>query len=215
MELVTLVLALSQATAAPAPAPEAEPAPAGPVVALEIERQEAPWGTITIVLRPDKAPISVRNFLDYLRAGHYDGTIFHRVMPDFMIQGGGFTPDMVEKPQRAPIKNEARHRLRNSRGTVSMARTSDPDSATAQFFINVKDNHSLDFGIRGAGYAVFGRVIEGMEVADRIAAVSTVQRGDHQSIPTVPVVIRRAYEVEKAAPSAPASAPESPKAPSQ
>jgi cyclophilin family peptidyl-prolyl cis-trans isomerase len=178
-----------------AQAPDVE-TPAGPVVALDVVQAGQPLGTITIALRPDKAPLSVANFLEYLRSGHYDGTIFHRVIPDFMIQGGGFTPEMEEKPTRPPIRNEARNRLRNSRGTVAMARTSDVNSATAQFFINVRNNHSLDFGIRGAGYAVFGKVIDGMDVVDAIAATPTTRRGEHKDTPTRPVVIQRAYEVE-------------------
>jgi peptidyl-prolyl cis-trans isomerase A (cyclophilin A) len=195
--LVSL-LALAQAPAAMPPTTQTTDAetPAGPVVALDVVQAGQPLGTITIVLRPDKAPLSVANFLDYLRSGHYDGTIFHRVIPDFMIQGGGFTPEMEEKPTRPPIRNEARNRLRNSRGTVAMARTSDVNSATAQFFINVRNNHSLDFGIRGAGYAVFGKVIDGMDVVDAIAATPTTRRGEHKDTPTRPVVIQRAYEVE-------------------
>ena len=116
----------------------------------------------------DKSPVSTENFLKYVRKGHYNGTLFHRVMPNFMIQGGGMTPDMNEKPTDAPIRNEARNGLRNSRGTVAMARTNDPNSATAQFFVNLKDNAFLDFGIKGAGYAVFGEVLDGMDVVDKI-----------------------------------------------
>jgi cyclophilin family peptidyl-prolyl cis-trans isomerase len=137
-----------------------------------------------------------------VRAGHYDGTIFHRVMPTFMIQGGGYTPELEEKPTRAPIRNEARNGLRNSRGSVAMARTNDPSSATCQFFVNLKDNHMLDFGIAGAGYAVFGQVIEGMDVVDRIAMVPTTSRREHQNLPQVAVVIKKAREVEAAAPPA-------------
>src|SRR3990172_13367459 len=172
MQPLALVLALAQAPAAappPAPAP-----PSGPVVALEVFSGQA----------------KLDNFLKYVRAGHYDGTIFHRVIPGFMVQGGGYTPDMTENPTRPPIRNEARNGRRNSRGTVAMARTSAPDSANSQFFINVKDNHALDYGIRGAGYAVFGEVLEGMEVVDRIVAVPTTSRGGHQDVPTTPVVIR-------------------------
>ena len=148
MQLLALILALAQAPAAPVPAPEAaKTPPAGPVVALDVRQGAKKLGTIKFVIRPDKAPLSVANFLEYLRAGHYEGTIFHRVMPDFMIQGGGFTPEMEEKPERSPIRNEARNRLRNTRGAVAMARTEDADSAAAQFFINVRNNHNLDFGI--------------------------------------------------------------------
>ena len=204
MQTFALVLVLAQA---PAAAPPAAPAsPSGPVVALEVFSGQAKLGTILIALDREKAPISVDNFLKYVRAGHYDGTIFHRVIPGFMVQGGGYTPDMTENPTRPPIKNEARNGRRNSRGTVAMARTSAPDSATSQFFINVKDNHALDYGIRGAGYAVFGEVLEGMEVVDRIVAVPTTSRGGHQNVPTTAVVIRTAREVKpkpKASPPAP------------
>ena len=203
MHLAALVLALAQA--APAPAPEA---PQGPYVALDIRQGRNQLGTVTILLRPDKAPVSVANFLQYLREGHYDGTIFHRVIPEFMVQGGGFDMEMVERPQRAPIRNEARNRLRNERGAVAMARTSDANSATDQFFINVRTNHNLDFGIAGMGYAVFGKVVDGMEVVDTISQVPTTRRGDHENTPQMPVVIERAYEVE--APPAPPPAPPAP-----
>jgi cyclophilin family peptidyl-prolyl cis-trans isomerase len=208
MPFFALVLALVQASAIPPPAPEAPepPVPSGPTVALDLSQAGQSLGTITIVLRPDEAPLSVANFLEYLRAGHYDGTIFHRVMLDFMIQGGGFTPEMEEKPTRDTIRNEARNGLRNSRGAVSMARTDAANSATAQFFVNVRNNHSLDFGIRGAGYAVFGQVIDGMDVVDVIAKTPTTRRGDHKDTPTRPVIIQKAYEVESVAlPSPPAA----------
>ena len=203
MHVIALFLALAQAPAPPAP----EAPPEGPVVALEIRQGANNLGTIKIVLRPDKAPLSVANFLEYLRAGHYQGTIFHRVMPDFMIQGGGFTPEMVEKPTRPPIRNEARNRLRNSRGAVAVARTEDPHSGTSQFFINARNNHNLDFGIAGMGYAVFGKVIEGMEVVDAISTTPTTRRGEHADTPTMPVVIERAYEVDASSPGAAALAP--------
>ena len=188
MPILALVLALSQASATPPPAPEAPeappaPVPSGPMVALDVSQAGQSLGTITIVLQPDVAPLSVANFLEYLRSDHYDGTIFHRVMLDFMIQGGGFTPEMEEKPTGDSIRNEARNGLRNSRGAVSMARTDAANSATAQFFINVRNNHSLDFGIRGAGYAVFGQVIDGMDVVDLIAQTPTTRRGDHENTP--------------------------------
>jgi peptidyl-prolyl cis-trans isomerase A (cyclophilin A) len=183
------------ARAAPAPAPTPEQAPSGPVVALDVEQAGEALGTITIALRPDKAPRSVANFLEYVRSGHYDGTIFHRVIPDFMIQGGNLTPEMQERPERPPIRNEARNGLRNSRGAVAMARTDDPDSAASQFFINLRDNHILDFGIAGAGYAVFGQVIGGMDVVDRIASSPTTRRGQHEDTPVHPVVITKVYEV--------------------
>jgi peptidyl-prolyl cis-trans isomerase A (cyclophilin A) len=217
MHALALILLLAQAPAAPPPTPETQtPAPpAGPMVALDVTQAGASLGTITIVLMPDKAPLSVANFLEYLRSGHYDGTIFHRCIPDFAVQGGGYTPEMEEKPTRPPIRNEARNRVRNSRGTVAMARTSDPNSATAQFFINVRDNHSLDFGIRGAGYAVFGEVIDGMDVVDAIVGTPTTRRGEHQHTPMRPVIIQRAYEVETPRPAEP-EAPETtePAAPS-
>jgi peptidyl-prolyl cis-trans isomerase B (cyclophilin B) len=202
MPIFALVLALFQASEAASPVAEAPapPAPVGPVVALDVAQAGESLGTITIELRKEEAPLSVANFLGYLRAGHYDGTIFHRVMLDFMIQGGGLTPEMEEKPTGAPIRNEARNQLRNSRGAVAMARTDDANSATAQFFISIRDNHSLDFGIRGAGYAVFGRVIDGMDVVDAIARTATTRRGEHQDTPTRPVVILKAREVKWVAP---------------
>jgi peptidyl-prolyl cis-trans isomerase A (cyclophilin A) len=185
----TLLLLAAQAPA-PAATPTPAPPPAGPVVSLVTS-----LGEIRIALRPDKAPVTVENFLKYVKAGHYSGTIFHRVIPGFMVQGGGMDAKMVEKPTRPPIRNEAKNGLRNSRGTVAMARTNDPNSATAQFFISVKDNHALDFGIRGAGYAVFGEVIEGMDVVDRIVAVRTGTRGGHQDVPETPIVIKSARVV--------------------
>ena len=209
MHVLALALAVAQA-AAPAAPGAAEPvpnaAPAGPVVALDVAQGRTALGTITIALDAEKAPISVRNFLKYVRSGHYEGTVFHRVMPGFMIQGGGFTPELEEKPTQGTIRNEAKNGLRNSRGAVAMARTNDPDSADAQFFINLRDNHRLDYGIGGAGYAVFGQVIEGMEVVDRIALVPTTSRGPHQNVPQVGVVIKNAREVEMKA-AAPVAAP--------
>jgi peptidyl-prolyl cis-trans isomerase A (cyclophilin A) len=203
--LLALALVLTQA-AAPAvapPAPQpAPPAPTGPVVALEVVQGRTVFGTVTIVLDPEKAPITVRNFLKYVRSGHYEGTVFHRVIPGFMIQGGGFTPELEEKPNQGPIKSEARNGLRNSRGTLAMARTNNPDSADSQFFINLRDNHRLDYGIGGAGYTVFGRVIEGMDVVDRIAMVPTASRGTHENVPQMAVVIKKAREVNPAAPDA-------------
>ena len=195
MQLLALALVLAQA-ATPArrpgrPPQPAPPAPTGPFVAFEVAQGRTVFGTITIALDPEKAPISVQNFLKYVRSGHYDGTVFHRVMPGFMIQGGGFTPELEEKPTQGPIKNEAKNGLRNSRGTVAMARTNDPDSADRQFFINLRDNHRLDYGIGGAGYAVFGQVVEGMDVVDRIAMVPTASRGPHENVPQMAVVIRK------------------------
>lgn len=151
-------------------------------------------GPVVLELAPDKAPKTVENFLEYVKAGHYDGTVFHRVIPDFMVQGGGFTADMNQKPTRAPIPLESRNGLVNARGTVAMARTMVPDSATAQFFINVKDNAFLDQSNArdGHGYAVFGKVISGMDVVDKIRAVPTGNRGMHQNVPTTPVTILKA-----------------------
>ena len=182
-------LLLAQAPPAPAPAatPTPAPPPAGPVVSIVTS-----LGEIKVALRPDKAPLTVDNFLKYVKAGHYANTVFHRVIPGFMIQGGGMDGKLNEKPTRPPVRNEAKNGLRNSRGTIAMARTNDPHSATAQFFINVKDNHSLDFGIRGAGYTVFGEVIEGLEVVDKIVAVPTVNKSPHLDVPATPVVIRTA-----------------------
>lgn len=146
-------------------------------------------GDITIELYPEKAPITVENFLAYVDSGFFDGTIFHRVIPGFVIQGGGFTEDMKKKPTRPPVKNEAGNGLKNERGTLSMARTQETDSATSQFFINLSDNTALDHGTRGFGYAVFGKVIEGMDIIDKIAAVKTGNRGMFNDVPVQPVLI--------------------------
>ncbi len=149
-------------------------------------------GTIKIELWADKAPETVKNFLQYANEGFYDGTIFHRVIPDFMIQGGGFAADMKQKPTRAPIKNEAAAELKNDRGTIAMARTMVVDSATAQFFINTKDNDFLNHKSNspdGFGYAAFGKVIDGMDVVDKIGKVQTTRVGPHQDVPAKPVVI--------------------------
>ena len=143
-------------------------------------------GDIVLELYPNKAPITVENFLIYVEGGFYDGTIFHRVIPNFMIQAGGMTPDMARKETRAPIKNEADNGLKNNRGTIAMARTSKVDSATSQFFINVKDNNFLNHGERDFGYAVFGKVIKGMDVVDKIAA-SPTGRGD---VPVETILIK-------------------------
>ena len=151
-------------------------------------------GTITLELDEERAPETVRNFAEYARSGHYDGTIFHRVIDGFMIQGGGFTKDMNQKTTRAPIRNEAANGLKNKRGTIAMARTSLVDSATSQFFINLVDNAFLDFRSptpQGFGYAVFGAVTDGMDVVDAIAKVKTGFRGPHQNVPDEPVVIKK------------------------
>jgi peptidyl-prolyl cis-trans isomerase A (cyclophilin A) len=149
-------------------------------------------GEIEIELEAEKAPISVENFLAYVDSGHYAGTQFHRVIPGFMIQGGGFDADLQQKQTRAPIKNEADNGLHNVRGTLAMARTQVRDSATSQFFINHKDNAFLDHGSRDFGYAVFGKVVRGMEVVDKIAQVPTGNRGGHQNVPREPVLILEA-----------------------
>jgi peptidyl-prolyl cis-trans isomerase B (cyclophilin B) len=157
-----------------------------PRVALETSH-----GTIVAELYPDKAPRTVANFLEYVKSGHYDGTVFHRVIAGFMIQGGGFDAAMRQKPTRAPIGNEADNGLTNNRGTLAMARTNDPHSASAQFFINVVDNTFLNHKAKtpqGWGYAVFGQVVEGMNVADAIAAVKTKA----QDVPLEPVVLKKA-----------------------
>lgn len=150
-------------------------------------------GNITLELDAQRAPASVANFLRYVEAKHYDGTIFHRVIPNFMIQGGGFSPDMSQKPTQAPVRNEARNGLKNVRGSIAMARTADPHSATAQFFINTTDNAFLDNpGQDGWGYAVFGKVVEGMDVVDKIRAVPTANAGFHSDVPRTPVIINSA-----------------------
>jgi cyclophilin family peptidyl-prolyl cis-trans isomerase len=187
----SMVVALAQA-GAPATPTTQPAAQAGPVVVLETS-----LGAITIELKKDKAPITVDNFVKYVEAKHYDGTIFHRVIPDFMIQGGGMDGSMTEKAARPPIRNEAKNGLRNLRGTIAMARTAAPDSAKAQFFINVKNNAALDYGVGGAGYAVFGEVTSGMDVVDRIVAVRTGNKGGHQNVPIEPVVINAARVVSK------------------
>jgi len=163
-----------------------------PEVVLDTTR-----GEIVIRLDAERAPLSTANFLDYVRKGHYDGTVFHRVIPNFMVQGGGMTADLRQKPTGAQIKNEAGNGLKNLRGTLAMARTSVVDSATSQFFINVKDNDFLnhrDESSSGFGYAVFGEVIEGMDVVDAIVNVPTTTRGGHQNVPIEPVVLRTASE---------------------
>jgi len=161
-------------------------------------RFETTLGDFTIELFDQEAPLSARNFLDYADAGHFDGTVFHRVIPGFVIQGGGMTADMKQKPTRAPIKNEADNGLKNRRGTLSMARTNDPHSATSQFFVNLVDNAFLDPGRGGAGYAVFGHVTEGMSVVDAIAKVKTGRKGMHDDVPLEPVVVKSAKRIAPA-----------------
>jgi peptidyl-prolyl cis-trans isomerase B (cyclophilin B) len=160
---------------------------------------ETSKGDIQIELDSEKAPVTVENFLGYVRSGHYDGTIFHRVIDGFMIQGGGFDHEMKQKDTREPIKNEADNGLKNEKYTLAMARTMDPHSATAQFFINVSDNSFLNHTApnpRGWGYAVFGKVVEGQDVVDEIRKVKTGSHGPHQDVPVEPVVIKKAVEVE-------------------
>ena len=155
---------------------------------------ETTMGTITLALDEAKSPATVANFVQYARDGHYDGTIFHRVIDGFMIQGGGFTKEMNQKPTREPIRNEAVNGLKNRRGTIAMARTRVVDSATSQFFINLVDNEFLDFTSptpQGFGYAVFGEVTDGMSVVDAIAKVKTGFFGHHQNVPDTPIVIKK------------------------
>lgn len=163
---------------------------------------ETNLGAITLELFPDQAPVTVDNFLEYVAEGQYDSTVFHRVIPGFMIQGGGFTPNMMQLPTRAPIVNEATNRLSNTRGTIAMARTSDVNSATCQFFINLVDNTALDFKnetVQGYGYAVFGKVVGGMDVVDRIATVRTRTVGMFQNVPVDPVVVISARRIDTGA----------------
>lgn len=164
-----------------------------PVVLIETS-----MGNITLELNADKAPITVKNFLDYVNSGHYNGTVFHRVIDGFMIQGGGLTESMDSKPTKAPITNEADNGLKNARGTIAMARTSDVNSATSQFFINVVDNRMLDFTAKnpsGYGYCVFGKVINGMDVVDQIKEVKTGNKQGHANVPVEPIKIIKASVV--------------------
>lgn len=188
-----LLLALGGAALlATAPA-FAQTATAHPVVQLKTSQ-----GDIRVELYPEKAPKTVANFLDYVKAGQYNGTIFHRVIKGFMIQGGGYKANFDEKPTRAPIPLESRNGLKNLTGTIAMARTSDPNSATAQFFINTVDNSGLDYpNPDGNGYAVFGKVVSGLDVVKRIEAVPTTSRGPMQDVPAQPVVIESASIVSK------------------
>jgi peptidyl-prolyl cis-trans isomerase B (cyclophilin B) len=161
----------------------------------KVELHIADHGVITLALDSEKAPKSAANFLSYVTKGHYDGTIFHRVIDGFMIQGGGFEPGMKQKPTDDPIDNEANNGLKNANYTVAMARTSDPHSATAQFFINVTDNGVLDHkapSMQGWGYAVFGKVVNGADVVDRIKTVKTGRKGMHSDVPVTDVVIEKA-----------------------
>lgn len=198
--MAVLAFASMQALAQTAPAaqvaPTAKSSAAAPRVSLTTSE-----GTIVLELNESRAPVTVRNFLEYVRKGHYDGTIFHRVIGDFMIQGGGMTPDMKERSTGKPIENEARNGLRNDRGTVAMARTNVVNSATAQFFINVVNNDMLNHmaspppGVpreQVFGYAVFGKVVSGMDVVERIRSVPTGSAGPHRNVPLKPVLIQKA-----------------------
>jgi len=158
---------------------------------------ETSHGSFTIELFPKEAPVTVENFLKYVDDGFFDGTTFHRIVPGFVIQGGGLTPDFQNKQTRAPISNEAKNGLKNKRGSLSMARTSDINSATSQFFVNLADNEFLDHGPRDYGYAVFAQVTEGMDVVDKIAKVKTGRRKGYQDAPMEDVVIVSAKRIEK------------------
>lgn len=203
--LPALALAQDTATAEPAAtdnAAEAVGAAVNPRVALHTN-----LGDIVLELDAAKAPLSTENFVTYVKDGFYNGTVFHRVIDNFMAQGGGYTADLQPKPTRAPIRNEANNGLSNQRGTVAMARTGDPHSASAQFFINLVDNPRLDFVSEQNGmtwgYAVFGKVVEGMDVVDQIRAIPTGGQGPFRSdVPTSPVVIERAELLEQAEPAA-------------
>jgi peptidyl-prolyl cis-trans isomerase A (cyclophilin A) len=223
--LLTTVLALTTVAAAqdaakPA-APAAPTAPAAPAAPAEDKvvfvKLATSKGDIILELNETKAPLSVANFVQYVKDGHYDGTTFHRVIGNFMIQGGGFTPDMKQKDTRAPIKNEWQNGLKNTRGTISMARTSVADSATSQFFINVVDNGGLDLPRDGAAYAVFGRVIGGMDVVDAIRNVKIGMKGGMRDVPVEDVMITKASmltaDEAKAAAAAKPAAPTTPAAP--
>ena len=188
LALTSLALAAIFSVATPAAAQDAN----APKVKLSTS-----MGDIVVQLEPAKAPKTVENFLQYVKDKHYDGTIFHRVIDGFMVQGGGFTADMAQKPVRAPIVLEAQNGLKNDKYTIAMARTSAPDSATAQFFINVKDNAMLNARQpSGDGYAVFGKVVQGSDVVDKIKAVATGNQGGHQNVPNTPVTITSATVVK-------------------
>lgn len=157
---------------------------------------ETNLGNITIQLDADKAPITVKNFLSYVESGFYAKTIFHRVIPGFMIQGGGFSKSMDKLRTNPPIRNEASNGLHNNRGTIAMARTNDPHSASSQFFINVANNNFLDYSSKSMGYAVFGKVVDGMDTVDKIAGTKTTQRNMHRDIPVDPIVIKKVSIVQ-------------------
>ena len=210
--VASLAVACTSATlaqGAPDAAPKAPPAPAaqapaasGPVYVLF----ETSKGNILLALDPAKAPVTVANFVKYVKGGFYDNTTFHRIVPNFVVQGGGFDDKFVQKKTEAPIKNEWQNGLKNVKGSISMARTPSPDSATSQFFLNLKDNPALD-GANGPGYAVFGRIVDGLEVMDAIAQSPTGRREvtvtdgarvEFGDVPKIDVVITEAYEISKA-----------------
>jgi cyclophilin family peptidyl-prolyl cis-trans isomerase len=196
IQLLSLSVAVCPLLAQDAKTEEAKPTEkaASTVVKVKLETSK---GDIELELDPAKAPITVANYVGYVKKGHYDGTIFHRVIPGFMVQGGGFTADMGEKEAGPTIKNEGQNGLKNARGTIAMARRGDPDSASAQFFINVADNLGLDFpNPDGYGYAVFGKVTKGMEVVDAIVGVPTTNAGGHQNVPAEPITLKKASIVE-------------------
>jgi len=203
LALATLLLALAGLPLGAAAQAKAAPEAAKPSGCTANLKGSAPMkvklttsmGAITVELNKEKAPISTENFVKYVEAGHYNGTIFHRVIDGFMVQGGGFTKDMQQKPVQAPIKNEAANGLKNDMYTLAMARTGVRDSATAQFFINVKANDFLNYrdeSPQGWGYAVFGKVVEGQDIVDKIRKVATGNAGMHQNVPLEPVVIEKA-----------------------
>jgi peptidyl-prolyl cis-trans isomerase A (cyclophilin A) len=190
-------LALGAATLIAPAALAADPAPANAAPQVKFETSQ---GAFTVEVYPDRAPKTVANFLQYVADKHYDGTIFHRVVPGFVVQGGGYTRDMAQKPTRAPVVNEAKNGLTNKRGTIAMARLPDPNSATSQFFVNTADNRALNFpSPDGYGYAVFGKVTEGMDVIDKIEAAPTGNAGGMQGVPVTPIIIERAYVVKPGA----------------
>jgi len=200
--LLPALLAVSVSACAAQKEPKAETAPAAQPTATTSSMPRVTlstnMGDIVVELNPAKAPLSSANFIEYVQSGQYNGTIFHRVIDNFMIQGGGFDQNMQQKPTRAPIQNEANNGLKNTRGTIAMARTGDPHSASSQFFINVKDNAFLDHTSptpQGWGYTVFGQVVEGMDVVDKIKNVKTGNKGFHQDVPQEDVIIEKAEVV--------------------
>ncbi|RBP35842.1 peptidyl-prolyl cis-trans isomerase A (cyclophilin A) [Roseimicrobium gellanilyticum] len=187
-----LLAAGVMATALGLHAQDAKPETTTPAPAKVKATIETSKGTIELELDGAKAPITVQNFINYVKKEHYNGTIFHRVIPGFMIQGGGFTAEMSQKPTDKPIAIESQNGLKNARGSIAMARTSDPNSATSQFFINVKDNANLDFpSFDGHGYAVFGKVTKGLDVVDAIVSVPTTRKGPHADVPAEAITITK------------------------